>query len=48
MGGTVYTDVRLDGYCEGVLGYQKDDDEGCTTMSERNEEVESPDAYVDD
>ena len=33
---------------DGSLGRQKDDGGGCATMSERQEGVESPSAYVDD
>ena len=38
--------VRLDGQHEGGLVQQRDD--GCTTMNERQEEVESPSADVND
>ena len=33
------TDVRLDGWCEGGLGQQRNDGEGCTIMRERSERV---------
>ena len=40
--------VKLDGWCEGGLGQQRDDDGGCPTMHKRKEGVESPGPYVDD
>ena len=42
------TDVRLNGWCVGGLGQQRDDGLGTATMYERKERVESPVAYVDD
>ena len=30
--GTRETEVRLDGWCEGSLGQQRNDDGGCATM----------------
>ena len=44
--GTRETEVRLDGLCEGGLGQQRNDGEGCSTMHERSERVESPGTYV--
>ena len=38
------TEVRLDGWCEGGLGQQRNDSGGCALMSERLERVESPGA----
>ena len=32
----------LDGWCEGGLGQQRSDGEGCAAMRERPESVESP------
>ena len=37
--------VRLDGWCEGVLGQQRNDDGGCSIMREREL---SPGACVPD
>ena len=42
--GTRETEVRLDGWCEGGLVQQRNDCEGCATMRERSERVESPGA----
>ena len=44
--GTRETKVRLDGWCEGGLGQQRNDGGGCATMRERPESVESPGTYV--
>ena len=44
--GTRETEVRLDGWCEGDLGQQRNDSVGCATMRERSESVESPGTYV--
>ena len=33
------TEVRLDGWCEGGLGQQRNDGGGCATMRERSERV---------
>ena len=44
--GTRETDVRLDGWCEGGLRQQRNNGEGCATMRERSERVESPGTYV--
>ena len=41
--GTRESEVRLDGWCEGGLGLQRNDGGGCATMHER---VESPGTYV--
>ena len=40
------TEVRLDGWCEGGLGQQRNDGGGCTSMREKSERVESPGTYV--
>ena len=37
---------RMDGWCEGGLRRQRNDGEGCATMRERSERVESPGTYV--
>ena len=39
---------RLDGWCEGGLGQQKDDSRDWARMHECSEGVESPGAYIDD
>ena len=44
--GTRYTEVRLDGWCEGRLGHQRNDGGGCTTMREKSERMVSPGTYV--
>ena len=44
--GTREKEVRLDGWCEGDLGQQRNDSGGCATMRERSERVESPGTYV--
>ena len=44
--GTRETKVWLDGWCEGGLRQQRNDGEGCSTMRERSERVESPGTYV--
>ena len=44
--GTRETEVRLDGWCEGGLGQQRNDGGGCATMRKRSERVESPSTYV--
>ena len=46
MTGTRETEVRLDGWCEGDLGQQSYEGEGCATMRERSERVVSPGTYV--
>ena len=33
------TEVRLDGWCEGSLRQQRNDDGGCATMRQRSERV---------
>ena len=43
--GTRETEVRLDGWCEGGLGQQRNDGRGCATCA-RSERVESPGTYV--
>ena len=40
-GGTRETEVRLDGWCEGGLGQQRNDGGGSQSMRERSERVES-------
>ena len=42
MMGTVETEVRLDGFCEGGLRQQRNDCGGCVTMRDRSEKVVSP------
>ena len=44
--GTRETEVRLDGWCEGGLGQQRNDGLGSATMRERPERVESHGTYV--
>ena len=44
--GTSDTEVRLNGWCEGGLGQQRNDDGGCSTKHERSEGVERPGTYV--
>ena len=44
--GTRETEVRLDRWREGGLRQQRNDCEGCATMRERSEGVESPGTYV--
>ena len=38
--------ARLDAWCEGGLRQQRNDGEGCATMRERSERVESPGTYI--
>ena len=38
--------VRLNGWCEGGLGQQRNDSGGCASMSERSERVESRGTYL--
>ena len=40
------TEVRLDGWCEGGLGQQRNDGGGSASIDKRSERVESPGAYV--
>ena len=40
------TEVRLDGWCEGGFGRQRDNGAGCVSMPKRSEIVESPGSYV--
>ena len=44
--GTRETEIRLDGWCEGGLGLQRNDGGGCASMGNRSERVESPCTYV--
>ena len=37
MAGRKETEFRLDGWCEGGLGQQRDDVGGCATVRERSE-----------
>ena len=46
MTGTREIEVRMDGWCEGGLGQQRNDSVGSATMRERSEKVESPGTYV--
>ena len=39
-------EVRLDGWCEGGLGQQRNDGVGCVSMRDRSKRVESPCTYV--
>ena len=40
------TEVRLDGWCKGGFGQQRNDGGGCTSMRERSERVKSLGTYV--
>ena len=40
------TEVRLDGWCEGGLGRQRNGGGFCVSVRERSERVESPGTYV--
>ena len=40
------TEVRLDEWCEGGLGQQRNEGGGSASMRERSERVESPGTYV--
>ena len=42
------TEVRLDGWCEGYFGQQRNDGGGWSSMRKRSEKVESPGTYVTD
>ena len=44
--GTMETEVRLDGWCEGHLRQQRNDGGGCSSTRERSVRVESPGTYV--
>ena len=44
--GTRETEIRLDEWCEGGLGQQRNDGGGCAIMRERSEREESPITYV--
>ena len=44
--GTRETEVRLDGWCTGGLGQQRNDGEGCASIHKSPERVESPGACV--
>ena len=44
--GTTETKVTLDGWCEGGLGQQRNDDGGSASIRERSERVESPGTNV--
>ena len=44
--GTIETEVKLDGWCEGGLRQQRNGGGGCATIRERSERVESPGTYV--
>ena len=44
--GTRETEVRLDGWCEGGIGQQRNAGGGCATVCERLERVENPGTYV--
>ena len=40
------TEVGMDGWCEGGIGQQRNDDGGSATMREISERVGSPGTYV--
>ena len=40
------TNVRLNRWCDGGLGQQRNDGGGCASMRERSETVESPGTYI--
>ena len=40
------SEVRLEGWCEGGLGQQRNDGGGCTSMHERSKRVGSTGTYV--
>ena len=42
----IETEVMLDRWCEGGLRQQRNDGEGCATMRESPESVESPGTYI--
>ena len=44
--GTLETEVKLDGWCEGGAGQQTNDSGGSATMRERSERPESPGSYI--
>ena len=44
--GTWETEVRLDGWCDGGFGRQRNDGGGCASMRERSERLESSGTYV--
>ena len=44
--GTRETEVRLDGWCEGRFGQQRNDSGGFASMHKRPERVESPSTHV--
>ena len=46
MPGTWQTEVRLDGWCEGGLGQQRNDGGDGAKMHERSDRVKSPGTYV--
>ena len=45
-GGSRETEVRLDGWCEGGLGQQRNDGGDCASMHKKSERVDSPVTYV--
>ena len=40
------TEARLDGWCEGGLGQQRNAGGGCASMRKRSERGQSPSTYV--
>ena len=46
MVSTRETELRLDGWCEGGHGYQRNDGAGPSSIRGRSERVESPGTYV--
>ena len=42
----MWTEVRPNGWCEGVLGQQRNDGGSCATLRARKERDESPGTYL--
>ena len=40
------SEVRLDGWCDGGLGQQRNDGGGCASLRKRSERVKSPGTYA--
>ena len=40
------TEVRLDGWCEGGIGQQRNNEGSCSSMHEKSERVDSAGTYV--
>ena len=45
-GGQVRGRPKLEGWCEGGLGQQRNECGGCATTRERSKRIESPGTYV--